>query len=109
MSNMNTFLDAVKRTAIETVNASKPFAFTFGKVISASPLKIQVDQKLILSDAQLILTNAVREYTVEITPAGGERKRHTLHYGLKTGENVLLLRCDGGQRFIVLDRVEALK
>ena len=35
------------------------------------------------------------------------RKKFTVHLGLKTGEKVLMLRCDGGQKFIVLDRLEA--
>ena len=38
-----------------------------GKVTSVSPLKVQVDQKLELAASQLILTNAVRDYTVRMT------------------------------------------
>ncbi len=34
-------------------------------------------------------------------------KKFTIHLGLKVGEKVLMLRCDGGQKFIVLDRLEA--
>lgn len=35
------------------------------------------------------------------------KKKWTVHLALKTGEKVTLLRCDGGQKYIVLDRVEA--
>lgn len=35
------------------------------------------------------------------------KKKWTVHLALKTGEKVILLRCDGGQKYIVLDRVEA--
>ena len=35
------------------------------------------------------------------------KKKWTVHFALKTGEKVILLRCDGGQKYIVLDRVEA--
>lgn len=108
MSNMYAFLESVKTASVDAVNASKPFALALGKVTSVSPLKVRIDQKLELTSAQLMLTNAVREHTVEITPEGGERKRYTLHYGLKNGEQLLLLRCNGGQKFIILDRVEAL-
>lgn len=65
--SLDMFLADVKRAALEAVNASKPFALTFGTVISASPLKVQIDQKLTLSAAQLILTSSVRDYTVEMT------------------------------------------
>ena len=126
--DMNGFLENVKRAALEAVNAAKPFAFVLGKVTSVSPLKVQVDQKLELTAAQLILTNAVRDYTVYMTvahqtenPAGGSgdasfashkhaykgKKAFKVHLGLKAGEQVLLLRTDGGQKFIIIDRVEA--
>lgn len=110
--------------------AGKPFSFTLGTVTSASPLKIRVDQKLELGAAQLVLTNAVRDYTVSMTvdhktgevvkePAPPPVEEHThfykgvkkfrVHLALKAGEKVLLLRADGGQKYIILDRVEAPK
>ena len=126
--DMNNFLTNVKRAAVEAVAADKPFALVYGKVTSVSPLKIQVDQKLTLSSAQLVLTNAVRDYTVRMTvnheteeTAGGSggasfashkhaytgTKAFRVHLGLHAGEQVLMLRTDGGQKYIVLDRVEA--
>ena len=126
--DMSAFLNGVKRAAVEAVMAGKPFAFIFGKVTSISPLKVQVDQKLELTEAQLILTNAVRDYTVRMTvdhetesTSGGSdysafashrhaykgTKSYRVHLGLTVGEQVVMLRADGGQKFIILDRVEA--
>ena len=149
--DMNSFLGDVKRAAVEAVSAGKPFAFALGKVTSISPLKVQVDQKLELTAAQLVLTNAVRDYTVAMTfehstgnalnehahtysgntQNGGDSphthayagstetvnlahshsysgtKSFRVHLGLSVGEQVLLLRADGGQKYIILDRVEA--
>ena len=117
--DMNRFLGSVKRAAVEAVNAAKPFAFVLGTVTSVSPFKVRVDQKLELTAAQLILTNAVRDYTVSMTvehqteSAEGHshayrgKKTFKVHLALKKGEQVLLLRADGGQKFIILDRVEA--
>lgn len=128
--DMNGFLENVKRAAVEAVSATKPFSFIIGKVTSISPLKIQIDQKLVLTSAQLLLTNAVRDYTVYMTvdhqtgsASGGSgessfashshsysgKKSFKVHLGLKVGEQVLLLRADGGQKFIVIDRMEAPK
>lgn len=128
-ADITAFLNNVKRAAVEAVAAGNPMSFLFGKVLDVSPLTIQVDQKLTLLEAQLILTNAVRDYTVSMTvdheteaASGGNgetafashkhgykgTKSYTVHLGLKSGEQVLLLRADGGQKFIVLDRVEAL-
>ncbi len=127
---MNGFLESVKRAAVEAVDANKPFSFVLGTVTGAAPLKIRVDQKLELTGVQLILTNAVRDHTVQMTvdhntesTAGGSdaaafashshaykgTKLYTVHNALKLGESVIMLRADGGQKFIVLDRVEAQK
>lgn len=126
--DINQLVKAVKQAAVEAVQASGPMGMCFGTVISASPLKIQVDQKKTLTEAQLMLTNNVRDFTVEMTvdhqtenTSGGSgdasfashnhaykgRKSYRVHLALKTGEKVILLRCDGGQKFLVLDRWEA--
>lgn len=34
------------------------------------------------------------------------RKKIIMHYGLKDGEKVILVRMTGGQRYLILDRVE---
>lgn len=128
--NLEEFLANVKRAALEAVMAAKPAAITFGTVESVSPLKISVDQKFTLYANQLILTNAVRDYSVNVTvnhkteaASGGSgeaafaahshaingTKKATIHLGLKEGENVMLLRADGGQKYIVWDRVEVPK
>ena len=105
--NANELVRLVKRAAVEAVAAGNPMGVCFGTVTSASPLKIMVDQKKTLTDAQLILTNNVRDFSVEVT-CSGETHKFKMHLGLKKGEKVILLRCDGGQKFIVLDRWEAL-
>lgn len=129
--DINELVRAVKQAAVEAVKADGPMAVSFGTVTSASPLEITVDQKKILSEAQLILTDAVRDYTVEMTTmpefheteeiSGGAgdaafashkhryqgRKKWKVHNALQMGEKVILLRCDGGQQYIVLGRWEA--
>lgn len=108
MFNAAEFLANVKRAAVEAVRAEKPFALMHGSVTSESPLKIQIDQKFELVASQLILTNAVRDYSVELVDDEGTAKKYTVKLALKQGERVLLLRTNGGQKFIVLDRAEAL-
>lgn len=135
--DINELVRAVKQAAIDAVKADGPMGVCFGTVTAASPLEITTDQKLVLKEAQLILTNAVRDYTVEMTvdhvtevishghqvvdtyTGGGSatpmdhshpykgRKSFRVHLGLKAGEKVTMLRCDGGQKYIVLDRWEA--
>ena len=65
--DINELVRAVKQAAVEAVKADGPMAVSFGTVTSASPLKIQVDQKKTLTEAQLILTNNVRDFNVDMT------------------------------------------
>lgn len=125
--DVNELVRAVKEAAVDAVRASGPVGICFGTVTSADPLKITVDQKKTLTGSQLILTNNVRDFTVEMTvdhkteeKSGGSgesafashaheyrgRKPFRVHMALKLGEKVILLRCDGGQKFVVLDRWE---
>lgn len=135
--DINELVRAVKQAALEAVRAEGPMKVCYGTVTSASPLKITVDQKKILTEAQLILTDSVRDYNVEMSTieglgksegphyteneSGGSgyalfethkhkyegRKKWRVHNALKAGEKVILLCCDGGQKYIVLDRWEA--
>lgn len=130
MPDFNPLLQVLKQTAKETGDATRPVQVCFGKVTSASPLKIQVDQKITLGKAQLVLTRNVTDYEVDLTvskwetkaTAGGsgessfashkhgfdtEKKKTTIHNALKAGEVVVLLRQQGGQKYIVLDRTVA--
>jgi len=117
---------AIKQAALDAVEASKPMKLYYGTVISTSPLKISVEQKMTLSAAQLVLTKAVMDYTVDIqvnhvteNTSGGSgydafashnhaykgRKQIKIYNGLKNGEKVLLMRFQQGQSFVVLDRI----
>lgn len=135
--DINELVRLVKQAAMEAVRADAPMGQCYGVVISTSPLKIQVDQKKTLEAPQLILTDNVRDYNVVLSTIEGEgksqgphytelesggggyaefashrhryqgRKKWRVHNALQVGEKVILLRCDGGQKYIVLDRWEA--
>lgn len=112
----------------------------FGTVTSTSPLEIQIDQKLTLTQDYLILTKAVVDHEVDIEvnhftesdplvgyspwdtthshPDAGSaeiptthrheykgRKKIMIYNGLLPGEKVILIRLQGGQKYIVLDRI----
>lgn len=140
---------AIKRAALEAMEASKPVNVYFGQVISASPLQINVEQKLILGRAQLILSRNVTDFKTRVTVdweaesaladhkhslsgdtgRGGEdshvhtlsgstentnlkhthmvtgQKEITVHNALAAGDEVILVRQQGGQKYIVIDRI----
>ena len=104
MYSADDLLKLVKKAAVDAVNASKPVNIVFGKVISTSPLKIKIDQKLIVSSAQLVLTRNVTNYSLPVTLDGYSRNM-TVSNALKTGENVIMVQVLGGQKYIVIDRI----
>lgn len=125
--NVSAFLKTIKRAALDAMNAQKPSETYFGIVTSESPLQINVEQKFTLGPAQLILTRNVTDFHDDITViswrtenesgGGGDaafashshalvgRKHIIIHNRLLTGDKVLLLRQQGGQKYIVIDRV----
>ena len=109
----------IKQAAVEAVKADDPTEVIFGVVTGVNPLEVNIDQKITLKAPMLILTNNVRDYTVEVDviwatrPSGDPahshpvsgRKTMTVHNGLKIGEKVILIQKQGGQQYIILDRV----
>lgn len=81
------FVKIIKKAAIEAVDSTKPVNIYFGSVESTSPLRINVEQKITLTKLQLILTERVTEEP------------------LKAGDELILLRQQGGQKYVVLDRI----
>lgn len=104
MRDANDLLNIVKRAALEAVDASKPCDFCYGKVTSAAPLKISVDQKMTLGAAQLVLARNVTDFQTAIT-IDGEKKQATVHNALQVGDEVVLVKKKGGQKYLVLDRM----
>ncbi len=70
---------------MEAYEASSPVNIVFGAVVSVAPLKIKLEQKLTLEKANLILTQSI--------PA------------LSVNDKVVLIRMQGGQKYLIIDRV----
>lgn len=104
MRNVNDLVVLIKKAAIEAVNASDPTAIRYGEVISTNPLQIRIDQKLILGTPQLKLTRNVTDYETQMS-VNGVTQTYKVFNALKQGEKVLLIRMQGGQQYIVMDRV----
>ena len=101
---MYNLVEAVKQAAVEAINNQDPMSFRFGKVIKVEPLEIWIDQKLTIPEQSLILTSQVSNYSVEVDGLEGGKRNLTFNQKLKVGEKVILIRVDGGQKYIVLDR-----
>ena len=104
MYNADDLLKMVKKAAMDAVNASKPANMVFGKVINTAPLKIKIDQKLILGEAQLVLSQNVTNYRLSVTLDDVWRTM-TVYNALKLGEEVIMMQVSGGQKYIVIDKI----
>lgn len=109
MSDYGDLLGVIKRSALEAMEASQPVRIYYGSVIGTEPLRILVDQRLILGAAQVVLTRNVTDYEVRVTKDDEDGTTDTdtviVHNALKIGENVILCRQQGGQKFVVLERM----
>lgn len=116
----------VKMAALEAMEASRPVNVFIGTVVSESPLSIKIDQKRTLTSEFLVLCREVTDYDVEMTvdhmtekmQGGGKdpsftghahpykgRKVFTVHKTLKEGEKVAVVQVQGGQQYLVIDRI----
>ena len=143
MLDANELVKAMKRAALDAMAASKPVNVYFGQVVSASPLKINVEQKMILGKAQLILSRNVTDFKTMVTvqwESEKEQQSHThkvegsdsegdsinitsktqsakhtheivgqkeitIHNALEVGDEVILIRQQEGQKYVVIDRI----
>ena len=110
-------VELVKQAAVEAVEHTKPSDLLFGTVISISPLVVDVEQRMKLEEQCLVLSSLVQDFELEMTVdheveeaqehvhSYKGRKKYKMHLALKAGEEVVLLRKKGGQKYLVLDRI----
>ena len=124
-------VDVIKRAAMDANESNKPADLRFGKVISESPLKVQITSQFILPESILIVPEHLTDYEIKITlkdeygwktenTSGGSgdaafsshnhkivqtEKTALVHGKLKVGDKVALMRKQGGQFYYILDRL----
>lgn len=102
---LSSIIELIKKAAIDAVKASSPTSILYGTVVSTEPLKVNLEQKLTLDSDHLLLTDNVRNYMTEQELIGGVIQSYTVYNSLKKGEQVLLLQVQGGQKYVILNRL----
>ncbi len=134
MPNYNELLGVMKQAAEGVMEDSDPADVCFGTVTAASPLQVKVEQKFVIGKANLIvpqyLTNFTvgvkmtwntenesydHTHTVEGTQSSQDSHTHkhsitgtkqlTINNALKVGDEVILIKQKGGQKYLIIDRV----
>ena len=134
--NASMFLKVIQEVSAKVYNNSEPSDIEFGTVESIEPLVIRISEMIALNENQLILTNLVKDFEVDIEVSHRTvnddilntlhdhpgvpqnsfdshhyhdykgRKKIKIYMGLKVGEGVILLKKQGGQRRLVIDRID---
>ncbi|MBU5485252.1 DUF2577 domain-containing protein [Clostridium sp. MSJ-11] len=106
-------IDIIKKAGVDAVGANNPVNILFGEVLNVEDLKIKIDQKLILSKEFFIIPQSLTKYEIDLGHSHSysngstskELNKIVIREGLKQGDRVLLLRVQGGQQYVVLDKV----
>ena len=110
---MSELLDAMKAAGMGAVENTGPVRVMFGVVASVGPLTVRVDQKLILPEQALVLTDAVRDHEAlvtvnNITDSDGDyieaTTKFVIHNALNVGDPVILIRVQGGQKYLIIGK-----
>lgn len=125
LRDMSDIIRGIRKVVLDAVNAQKLTDIVYGTVESIAPLKVRIDQKLLLEQEQIKLTRAVMDYEVEMTVdhktenrsgGGGDaafeshnheykgRKKFLIHNGLIVGDKVTMIRAHGGQQYLIIDK-----
>ena len=80
----------MKQIAENVFEARRPADWCYGKIISLDPFQVQIDQKLPLKKECLAVRTGVNASS------------------FKVGDKLILLRKQGGQEYLILDKKGAL-
>ncbi|MBG0219997.1 DUF2577 domain-containing protein [Clostridioides difficile] len=80
-------LQIIKKAAMDAVETSNPIRVVFGTIESISPLKVKIEQKLSIGEFFLIQTDTFKNTDKKI------------------GDKLVLIRMQGGQQYLILDRM----
>lgn len=102
---MSELIDVLQGIMQDNQEAQKPADVAMGRVVSVSPLSIQVESTMqAIPAVALILTSSVTAKTAAVQ--GGEGGTVVINEGLAEGDRVIMLRTSKGQRYIVLSKAQ---
>lgn len=115
-------LNVIKSAGMQAVDAANPVNILFGTVESIDPVSVNVDQRFTLTSEFLIVPERLIRYVVDLThthqytdviPGGATVIKNTqealepliVRTGLEVGDTVILIRIQGGQKYLIVDKV----
>ena len=119
MHDANDLVRAMQQVSKGVNNTGYPADVMHGTVKAVQPLTVRVEQRFERQKEQIIVPERLTEHEIRIsldgkTEKAGEPEHYhechgeqivTVHNSLKVGDRVILIRQQGGQKFLILDRV----
>lgn len=98
------WIENMKKIVLQAMEAGDPCDVIPGVVTGEAPLTVQIDQKTILFNSQLLVPKRLTDHTeTMVLPEAGE-VNVTVKGELKAGEKVLMIQKKGGQQYLIIDR-----
>ncbi|MEC0171422.1 DUF2577 domain-containing protein [Paenibacillus graminis] len=108
-------LEAIKQAALGAMDAAGPVIVQLGIVTSVNPLKVMVDNRLELTEDFFIIPESLTKFEIDlkhthgIDGSGATKEalveKIIIRKPLAIGDKLLLIRMQGGQRYVIMDRV----
>ena len=116
-------LEAIKQAAAAAIEAGAPMAIMFGEVTRIDPLEVTVDQRFAIDADFLIVPENLTRYEIDLrhdqayadSGESGTAAKMTepalpeepivIRKGLEAGDRLILLRMQGGQKYLIFDKV----
>ena len=125
--NGSEILNDIKIAALDAVEAGCPCEIKYGTVTSVKPLLVRLEQRITLSEEALILPRKFTDHKLKISAGNvcdyflGDNSETepvspphvhavgdmeiTVHGELNIGDNLILIRQQGGQKFLIFDLI----
>lgn len=120
MYDANDLVRAMQQMSVGASQASYPADVMSGTILSVKPLKVQVEQRFEVSGDMVIVPERLTDHEIKVTveksntkEAGEPQHQHEyggelvikVHGALKKGDRVQMIRQQGGQKFLIIDKV----
>ena len=119
MADAKDLVRAIKQAAEDAGRAGYPVNIMTGTVTGVSPLAVRVEQRFTITGVHLIVPEYLTDHKVKVSfqgttmEEGEDGHRHDyegveqevmVHNGLRTGDHVVLIRQQGGQKYLIAGR-----
>ena len=98
--------DTLVSLARRAADSQPEVNFCFGQVVSESPLQILVEQRLLVPEDELILTEPLIAAVEPVFDTEGNviKNVYQVFHNLSLEDRVLLARVQGGQAYVIISR-----